>query len=343
MKKTLLLAALGLLTLAVSTWMVLRTTSVPPPVRASTPAAAPSGVGCLGSIQPEDRVVVVTAPYYESRPTVVAELAVKEGGLVQKNQTLAVLDSRKLVESALRQSEARIAVAQQRLAQVRSGPKQADIDSLQAERGRLEASLANAETESARYASLAPSGAVSRSSAEEKALAVVTLKRSIEEVDGKIRSLSEIRPADVQAAEAEVAAASTDRQHLETLLETTVVRAPFAGRVLAIHAHEGEEIGPKGLLELARSGNLYVVAEVLEGDIGRVRIGQKATAKSALLAGPLHGVVERIGRTVGPATIDSADPLAYMDNRVIQVFIRLDDSRPAEAFIRAKVDVAIEP
>src|SRR6516165_6027562 len=100
MRRRLLFVALGSVTLAVSALTILRRTSSPPPARASAHATGPAGVGCLGSIQPEDRVVLVTAPYYESRPTVVVDLKVKEGGLVQKDQILAVLDSQRLIESA---------------------------------------------------------------------------------------------------------------------------------------------------------------------------------------------------------------------------------------------------
>ena len=39
----------------------------------------PGSVACLGRFQPQDGTVRVAAPYYQSRPSVVARLLVKEG------------------------------------------------------------------------------------------------------------------------------------------------------------------------------------------------------------------------------------------------------------------------
>jgi HlyD family secretion protein len=341
-----LIAGLILALCAGAAWYVFRGRqgSSQPAVGKAAPVAAATkpGVGCLGTIEPEGRVVAVTAPYYESRPSLVAELKVREGESVAQGQVLAVLDSRRLLDAALHQADARIAVAQQKLAQVRAGAVQSDIDALKAERARLVVELGSAEAELARYQSLLPGGATSKASVAERETAAATLKRSIEAADFKIRSISEVRPDDVKIAEAEVAAAMADRQNVEAQWEASVVKAPFAGQVLTILARQNEEIGPRGLLELARTGRMYVVAEVFEWDIARVRVGQQASAKIAASAQPLHGSVTRIDQQVAPAAILSSNPLSFTDNRVVKVYIRLDDPKLAQTLIHGRAEVSIE-
>lgn len=129
----------------------------------------------------------------------------------------------------------------------------------------------------------------------------------------------------------------------EVELAQSVVHAPTRGRVLEIHAHEGEKVGPEGIVELGDIDDMYAIAEVYETDIGLVRLGQRATITSAALAEPLHGRVERIGLKVGKMDVTDTDPLAPVDARVVEVEVRLDDSNPASALTYLQVEVAIEP
>ena len=301
------------------------------------------GIGCYGKVEPDGGVLLVTAPYFESRPSLVSELRAKNGDWVQQDQVLAILDSKPQLEAAVQRAAAGVSLAQQRLAQVRAGAKPADIGALRAERARLQDSLQNAETEYQRYSGLLPSGAVSKSAADEKALAVADKRHGVEQIDQRITALTEVRDVDVNVAESEVDAAVTDLKRVQAQLESAVVKAPFAGRVLSIHARKGEEIGPNGLLDLARTQKMYVVAEVYETDAARVHAGQRATAKSDVLPRPLQGTVERIDHQVSESAIEPVDPLAFAEHRVVKAYIRLVDTAAAEAFVHGKVEVVIEP
>lgn len=74
----------------------------------------------------------------------------------------------------------------------------------------------------------------------------------------------------------------------EAELELSMVRSPIDGRVLEVHAREGERVGTDGIAEIADTSAMYAVAEVYETDIGRVRTGQRATLRTA---GPLSAEV----------------------------------------------------
>lgn len=140
----------------------------------------------------------------------------------------------------------------------------------------------------------------------------------------------------VDVAKAEVAAA-------QSALELDTVRAPVAGQVVAIHARRGERVGPNGIAELAETGQMFGVAEVYETDIGRVKAGQRATLRSPALAEPLTGVVDRVGQKIGKLDLLDTDPVARTDARVVEVRIKLDDSKRAAALSNLQVEVAIEP
>jgi HlyD family secretion protein len=140
----------------------------------------------------------------------------------------------------------------------------------------------------------------------------------------------------VDVARAEVAAA-------QSAVDQDTVRAPAAGRVIAVHARGGERVGPDGIAELAETDQMYAVAEVYETDIGRVRQGQRATLRSPALADPLTGAVDRIGQKIGKLDLLDADPVARTDARVVDVRIRLDDSARAASLSNLQVEVTIEP
>lgn len=185
------------------------------------------------------------------------------------------------------------------------------VDLHRAEVARFKAELANAERELDRDRGLYRRGALSDS--------------------------------DFEAAELrrDVARASLARAEAE--LELSHVRSPIRGQVLDIHAREGERVGPDGIAELGETHAMYAVAEVYETDIGRVRVGQRATARSPALSRPLHGTVERIGLQISKQDVLSTDPVADVDARVVEVDIRLDDPEPAARLTNLRVDVVIEP
>jgi HlyD family secretion protein len=131
-------------------------------------------------------------------------------------------------------------------------------------------------------------------------------------------------------------------EHARTELERMVVRAPVNGRVLKIHAYSGEEVGPRGILELARTDRMYVVAEVYESDISRVRVGQKATVSGDLVPDGIMGTVTQIDAQVTKSELLPSDPAEFADTRVVKVKIQLHNGERVSGLIYGIVDVRIE-
>lgn len=143
-------------------------------------------------------------------------------------------------------------------------------------------------------------------------------------------------------AQLAVDVARADLEAIQATLEMDVIRSPINGRVLDVHARGGERVGPLGVVELGETGQMYAIAEVYETDIGRVRVGQRATASSPALPEPLSGEVESIGLKIGKLDVFSTDPAANADARVVEVKIRLEDSARAAALTNLSVEVVID-
>jgi HlyD family secretion protein len=88
---------------------------------------------------------------------------------------------------------------------------------------------------------------------------------------------------------------------------------------------------------------MYVIAEVFESDVDRLRLGQKATITSEAFKDALHGAVDSIGSQVAKQDIQPTDPVSFSDARVVEVKVRLDESEKASHLIHGKVTVVIEP
>lgn len=95
----------------------------------------------------------------------------------------------------------------------------------------------------------------------------------LDDLVGQAKSLE--RAAD--AARAAIAQAAANVELARTALTRAVVRAPFAGTVLATRVEVGETTAPGApLVEFADVTELHVDAEVDEADLGRVRVGLAA-------------------------------------------------------------------
>jgi HlyD family secretion protein len=121
----------------------------------------------------------------------------------------------------------------------------------------------------------------------------------------------------------------------------TTVRAPTQGRILKVLAHPGETVGAQPILRMADLRQMLALAEVYETDVGRVRVGQRATIRSPALSQELEGTVTYVGCLIDRNYIFDLDPRADTDRRVVTVKIRLDRSEPAARFVNLQVTVSI--
>jgi HlyD family secretion protein len=320
--------------------MVWRRPADPPPVQASDPLA--DQISCLGRISPDGDPVRIGARSISGQPSLVAELFVKPGDQVTRGARLATLNSRTQLEAAWQAAEARREVAARRLEQVRAGPKEGDLAAQRAVVTRLETELEHAQSELQRFRRLQESRAISAAEFDARQLDANVKAQQLRQAREQLNSLRDVREVDVAVVEAEVRSATAAARLARAEFDQTEIRAPVDGRVIEIHSWPGEELKPAGLLELARTDAMYVVAEVADRDIARVKPGQRATATSVAL-GTVSGTVDRIASQVAKKDVLSVDPLAMQDARVVEVWIRLDEPDKAAGLIHGQVTVRITP
>jgi HlyD family secretion protein len=332
----------GVLIVAVSLAAAVMSSRAAPPMPVPSVPARDS-ITSLGRISPANAVIRLSARSISGQPSLVSELLVDRGDLVQRGQILAVLNSRDQLDAHLRHAVASLAVAERRLAQVKAGVKPADLSAQRAEIARVEAELATSRTELRRYEALKEAALIADSELDRRQLAVEATALQLRQATERLNSLAEVRDVDIALAEAEVASATTNVRLARTQYEQAEVRSPIDGRVVEIHTWPGEEVKSTGIMELAATDPMYVVAEVADRDIARVRVGQRATVTGEALSAPLEGVVERIATKMAKNDLLQVDPTAPSDARVFETWIRLDAPGQAAGLIHAEVTVRITP
>jgi HlyD family secretion protein len=337
----LVVIALGALTtLAALRFRAARRPSPPP----ESARSAPRAITCLGRIEPDFEVITLAAPSANPMgPPLIAVLKIEEGDAVKAGQLIATLDTRERLEHAWQAAMSRIKVAEQRLAQVRAGPKPADLAAQRAEISRIEAELDRWQREYARAERLHQQGDIAAAELDAKRMQKQTQEQLLKQAEERLKSLAEVREVDINLAQAEVEAAVTEANQAKVELDQAFIRSPINGRVIKIHARKGEQIGSAGITDLAKTDRMYAVAEVYETDIRRVKIGQRATITCDALPDKLTGKVERIGLRATKNTTLNPNPASFSDTRVVEVKVLLDEPERVTGLINARITVSIEP
>lgn len=304
-----------------------------------------NAVSCLGRIQPEDGVIHVAGPYIwgDSHAPRVESLKVREGEQVHRGQALAVFVGRANLQDSVAQAQAQTAKARRRMEQVKAGASKPDVAAQQAEISRLNAEAQHAQNELRRYEALKATDDVTASEVEARRNAAQVAEFAAQAAQHRLESMQNAPDTDINLAQADLAAAEAAEQRARSDSGASTIYAPADGTILKINAREGEAVGLSGLLDMARTGQMFVVAEVYETDISRIRVGQHATISGDLLGTTtLTGVVERIANNVKDATVMPGDTVSFADKRVVETLIRLDRNEPASHLIGGKVVVVIQ-
>jgi len=311
-------------------------------VNAAVRAPSAIGVGCTGRVEPEDGIIVVAAAPVLGRTAVIAKVLVEEGQMVAPGQTIALLESLPDLESAVKQADARVAVAQSRLAQLAAGARAGDVLALKADLARLEVEANAAKQELDREEALASKDYVPRVQVDAARLKSQDAEGLLEAARHKLESLTEVRDSDLNLAKAELASAEADRDRARIEVEAGTIRSPARARVIQIVARAGEAVGAGGVVTLADTNRMDVVAEVYETDIARVHPGQKAVISSQSFSNTIEGVVASISPQVESISTP-VDPSQSPDQRVYQARIRVKQPELLAQRIHSKVNVLIEP
>jgi HlyD family secretion protein len=336
-------------------------TSTPPPRRE---------VAALGRLEPKDRVIDISVAGDER----LSRLLVKQGQMVKAGDILGYLetydtrlaardraaalvhDTEEQLRANVGQGQARIKEADLQLAQ----QKQVSVRGIEAQEARVrqtKAELDLAEREVERLRSLTKNEIISRQDFDRQTSQADRLRAALESEQATLLKLKTSAETDRDIAEAQLATRKAElvsvqaSAQLESLreglkfaeaeLKISMIRAPSDGQIIEVIANPGEAVQGRVILRMGDVSEMYVLAEVYEADVSRVRLGQHVEISSSALSQPLTGTVERIGTNVFKRQVRNIDPQADTDARVVQVRARLDNSDEAARFVGLQVDVRI--
>lgn len=329
-----------------------------PPV--PSPTAAPiRKVAALARLEPAAKVVKLQVPAARQQDRVL-RWYFQEGQSVERGQLLVELDGAARQQQEVNVAQARLEQSRARLQQVLAGAKSGEVERQQGElqrlalerqhqketrqdefeRWRTEEQLTRRNYE--RFRVLYQQGAASAVDLEQRQLAWNTARRQLEAARNELRRsqdtlqaqiqsargeldrIQEIRPSDVSAAQAEVEASAAEVERARVVLEEFRIHAPQSGTLLRVHTRAGERISSNGLAELAETSQMVAVAEVYQGDLGRLRLQQPCQLVSNAFDHPLRGRIQRMGQQVQRQNIFSEQPGEQFDQRVVEVRVALD-------------------
>lgn len=151
-----------------------------------------------------------------------------------------------------------------------------------------------------------------------------------------------VSTSELESVQLRTAVATAELRRAQAQLEQSLVRSPMAGTILDIYTRRGERIAGEGLLLLADTRQMDVLAEVYESDAPHLVVGAPATISSPVLPAPIVGHVERIGQLVGKQRAFDLNPAAAADRRVVEVRIALEHPDAVAALSNLQVDVSID-
>jgi len=268
----------------------------------------PADVGGTGTIEPRGGIVLLSG----ASGAIIRSIKVVAGQKVKQGDLLMLLDDD---QQQLDEKIAAIALdeatrhARQSIADEAIALKLASMR------------YAQAKEDASQYRSLGPN-ATSRhqieilDAATEEALGGLTIER---------RKDTQIR-AD---AAADIETANKRLTITQQILARYRLTAPNDGVILRIDQHVGESLNGTPVIEMGDISAMYVVCQLFQGDLLKVKPGMKATISSNALSKSLTGTVEQVGRLI-QATTQAGD-----------VKIKLDDTGLANRLVGMQVDVKI--
>lgn len=369
------IALAALIGLGVTGYGLLQLLNRPPAAETPTETAAPQRVEvvALGRLEPQGEVVRVGGPTGER----IQQLLVKRGDQVQAGDPLAYLESygerkaerdyaasqlaeaQQRLQATTRYGESQIQEAQTRVAQAQQ-PGSAELQAQQAQIRELEAELELANQDLRRFEDLYQQGAIARQELDQQISQTRQVREQLNNAQSTLTQIETERRTEIQNAQAQlrseqtnlplsqvqvqVQSAEQNLQLAQARLDRTIIRAPSSGRILNVLTQTGEAIGETGILDLGDTQQMYAVAEVYETDVSLVKVGQPVTitSRNGAFDQPITGEVTEIGWQIFKNDVLDDDPAANADARVVEVKVRLADSRAVEALTNLQVDVRID-
>lgn len=298
----------------------------------------PSKISCLGQIVAGERSILVSAP----EGSVMGQLLVKRGERVAKGAELARLRDFDISTAAVECAVKEISLAQAGLMLVQSAERPERIEAQKAVVSAREAAVGLHSARKARYEQLHAKSYVSDDAYETIRYDFEAARAEWLREKNVLNAMISGREDDIRQAAARVAVAKANLRLEQARLEAQRIRAPLAATVMSVLAYPGETVSDQGILELADTDHIIILAEVYETDASRVKTGSRAQIRSAVFAGEIGARVVEIERKVQASRIYPLDPRRHADRRIVLMRLKPDAPGRLASFINAQVTVLID-
>ena len=208
--------------------------------------AAAACMGLSGCDDPGPAPILGTLEW--DRVAVTAELAepvlkwdVAEGDRVEAGAVVLELDARRQ-EARIAEAKSSLAMSEAQLAELANGATVETIDAARANLARTRAAQEDAETEYTRLAELRKRELIAQSAVDQALAARNQRRAETSQADAQLRELTRgTRPEQIEQATAAVGAARAALDALKLTRDRLTVRAPRAGRVVALPLRAGDQ------------------------------------------------------------------------------------------------------
>ena len=296
----------------------------------------------IGTVLPSSDVVSVGTSIAGD----VTEVAVTEGQEVKVGDILFRIDGRQ-TQADLAVANAKVVVAQGKLASVKALPRATTLHEAQAVVDAAKAQLMDAQGRLGRLEELGIEAATSRNEEPRLKYELAVAQAGFDRAQAQLDEVKQgAWKEDVDIANAEVLVAQAEVARLQVQLERESVRAPITGTVLYLDIDAGEHVMPGSLQQMVALGlltPLNVRVQMDEMDAWRFRPESKAIAMprgGAKGEFPLRFL--RLIPLITPKRLLNGDSAERVDVRVMEVEYELDNPGTMSVLPGQVVDVFIE-
>ncbi len=219
-----------------------------------------------------------------------ARLLVEQGDRVVKGQVIAQMD-RSDLEGRLQEVQGTIAQSMARVDRLKEGTRTEQVGQAQARLESLKVGLTLSQARYKRNQELFQTGAISQDALDAARVAYEQAQAQVRESSKNLEELRKgPRRQDISEAQAQVQQARGQLSVIQSQLNDTVLRAPFAGVITQRYATEGAIVTPTTTASTTASatsssvvtiaGTLEVLADVPEAEIGAILPNQKVEVRS---------------------------------------------------------------
>lgn len=236
-------------------------------------------VSASGAIQP-----ITPVNISPKQPGRLVELLVDQGDRVISGQVLARMDSSGF-QGQLLQSRGHLAEAKAHLEKLLAGNRPQEIQQAEQSLQGAKADMIGVRSTYESNLDLYQSGAISRNELDRSLSDYAATEARIQQLEENLNLLREgARQEDIEAARARVLQAQGELMTIQTQLDETVIRAPFAGIITQKYADIGAFVTPTTSASatssatsssiVALASDLEAVANVAETDVSDIYMGQ---------------------------------------------------------------------